>query len=51
VGGGAEYYVSDRTSILLGLYYNHGFLAVLKENSTGSEATLSNLGLRMGIMF
>lgn len=51
VGSGVEYYVSDRTSILLGLYYNHGFLSVLNEKNTGSEATLSNLGLRMGIMF
>jgi hypothetical protein len=51
VGSGVEYYVSDRTSILLGLYYNHGFLSVLNEKNTGSDATLSNLGLRMGIMF
>jgi hypothetical protein len=51
VGSGVEYFVSDRTSIMLGLYYNHGFLSVLNEKNSGSEATLSNLGLRMGIMF
>ncbi len=51
VGAGIEYYVSDRTSIITGIYYNHGFIPVLKEDVTRSEATMSNLGLRLGVMF
>lgn len=51
VGAGIEYYVSERTSIITGIYYNHGFIPVLKEDITRSEATMSNLGLRLGVMF
>jgi hypothetical protein len=50
-GAGIEYYVSERTSIITGIFYNHGFLPVLREDITRSEATLSNLGLRLGVMF
>jgi len=51
VGAGIEYYVSERTSIVTGIFYNHGFISVLKEDLTRSESTMSNLGLRLGVMF
>jgi hypothetical protein len=54
-GAGIEYYVSDKTSIVGGLFYNHGFIPVIKYEPGGTslnlKATLSNLGLRLGVMF
>ena len=49
-GGGIEYALSDRVSLLVGLAYNHGFINVVKD---GDEKTisLSNVVLKVGILF
>jgi hypothetical protein len=49
-GAGIEFFVSENTSILAGFFYNHGFANVIKD-SFSNKATLSNFGLRAGVMF
>lgn len=51
VGAGLEYYITERTSFVTGIFFNHGFIPVVKEDVSGSRAVLNNLGLRLGIMF
>lgn len=51
IGSGIEYYLTDKTSVILGLFYTHGFANVVKEKNTNAKAQLSNIGLRTGLMF
>jgi len=49
-GAGIEYFLSENTSLIGGLFYQHGFTNIIKDNRD-SKAILSNLGLRIGLMF
>ncbi len=63
IGGGAEYEISESTSIVVGLFYNQGFLDMTNKDATDfknnegafvdddSKITLRNLTLRIGVMF
>jgi hypothetical protein len=49
-GAGFEYGFSEHTSLLVGVYYNNGFINVVKD---GDENTVSvnNVVLRVGVLF
>jgi hypothetical protein len=49
-GGGIEYFISENTSIIAGFFYNHGFTNIIKDNAN-NKISLSNFGLRAGVMF
>ncbi len=63
IGGGAEYEISESTSIVAGLFYNQGFIDMTSKDGTDvksndgefrdddSKITLRNLTLRIGVMF
>jgi len=48
-GGGLEYNISGRTSLMAGLFYNNGFIDVLSNND--HKAVLNYFNLRLGILF
>lgn len=53
-GAGVEYYISDNTSLLMGVFYNRGFIPAVKQNIPGDDDArmiLNNFGLRLGVMF
>lgn len=49
-GAGIEFFITENTSLIGGVVYNHGFTNIIKDN-TGNKVTLSNIGLRLGLMF
>jgi len=59
VGGGAEYSVSTRTAIQVGLYYQRIFTDITDDKSTGTingqqeatQAFSNNITVRIGVMF
>jgi len=60
IGGGAEYGVSDGTSIVAGIFYHGGFLDVTNNKgeqdfpsnpTEDSKTTLSSISLKIGILF
>ena len=50
IGGGIHYAISGNTMLLAGFFYNGGFLNVIKDVD-GDKISLSNVGLRVGIIF
>ncbi len=50
IGGGLEYSLHGRTSLLVGIFFNNGFTNVIEDNDD-DKITLSNIGLRAGIKF
>jgi hypothetical protein len=65
IGGGAEYIIQNNTAIVIGLYYQAGFVDVTKDGSTktynaanstsaipdNAKNTLRGLTVRFGVMF
>jgi hypothetical protein len=49
-GLGAEYNLNEKTSIVGGLYYNSSLIDITKEPSY-AHTKISNLGLRIGVVF
>lgn len=57
IGAGFEYSLSGKTSLLVGVYYNNGFIDVtsipkeLKDLRSADKIVLNNVSLKVGIMF
>jgi len=49
IGGGLEYSLGGTSSLIVGVSYNNGFTDITKRE--GNKATLSNVALRIGILF
>ena len=50
VGGGFEYSLTDNTSLLVGIFYNNGFLNVV-DDGDDDKILVHAMGLRVGILF
>ena len=59
LGGGLEYEVSENTSLVAGIFYNHGFLDITKDKgaekndgtSENSKGTIRGITIRLGVLF
>lgn len=49
-GAGFEYGFSEHTSLLVGVYYNNGFINVVKDGDS-EKITVNNVVLRVGVLF
>lgn len=49
IGAGIEYSIGGNSAIVLGLTYTNGFIDITPD--TDNKATLSNLAIRIGILF
>ncbi|MFO7938663.1 MAG: porin family protein [Bacteroidales bacterium] len=49
IGGGVEYSLGGASSLIIGISYNNGFSDITKREK--NKATLSNVALRLGILF
>lgn len=50
VGGGIEYTISDKTALVVALYFTNGFLDYI-EDGDGQSSYMRKLSLRTGILF
>jgi len=50
VGGGIEYTISDKTALLVGIYFYNGFIDFIEDND-GKASYTRKLSLRTGILF
>ena len=50
VGGGIEYALNDKTALLVGIFYNNGFLNTIKDGDD-DKTRIHNVGLTTGILF
>lgn len=50
IGAGIEYLVSSRTKIQAGLFYNNGFLNIIKDNDD-DKIFMNTIGIRAGVIF
>jgi len=50
VGGGIEYTISDKTALLVGIYFYNGFVDFIEDND-GKSSYMRKLSLRTGILF
>lgn len=50
VGGGIEYTISDRTALVVGIYFTNGFLNYIEDGDSQSSY-MRKLSLRTGILF
>lgn len=60
IGGGVEYNLSGQTSLIIGAYYNHGLLNMVKDSKLGTakavglsddKVNFSYVALRLGVLF
>lgn len=49
IGAGVEYSIGGNAAVVLGLTYTNGFIDITKDSN--SKVTLSNLAIRVGILF
>lgn len=50
IGAGIEYSVGTRTKLQAGLFYNNGFVNIIKDNDD-DKIFINNFGLRIGVIF
>lgn len=51
VGGGFEYTISDKTALLVGLFFQNGFVNILNDGPDNDRTVMRYLSLTTGIMF
>jgi opacity protein-like surface antigen len=51
IGAGAEYSIGGNAAVVLGLTYTNGFIDITDDSDGVSKVTLSNLAIRIGILF
>ncbi|MBI9055234.1 MAG: PorT family protein [Bacteroidales bacterium] len=51
IGAGAEYSIGGNAAVVLGLTYTNGFVDITDDSDGVSKVTLSNLAIRIGILF
>lgn len=50
IGAGIEYSLGTRTKIQAGLFYNNGFVNIIKDNDE-DKIFINNMGLRAAVIF
>jgi len=51
IGAGAEYSIGGNAAVVVGLTYKNGFIDITNDSDAISKVTLSNLAIRIGILF
>lgn len=51
LGAGAEYSLSENTSIMGGVFFQNGFANIIKDDVDDNGSTLKQIGIRLGVLF